>query len=331
MGKKPGFVIVIGASAGGLNALCEVIAQFPKDINASIFVVLHLSRRGIGEFLQHRLQQYTELKCEMASDKREIERSHIYIAPPNLHLLIKEDVMIISDGVHENRWRPSIDVLFRSAAVAYSNRTIGVMLTGLLDDGTAGMIAIKKCGGICIVQDPNEAEYPDMPLSVLNNVQVDYCVPLAQMGFVILDYIHNAQLNGSTVPQDILAESELVEKLITSIDAVSKLGDHSLYACPDCGGGLWEIKENNFRRYRCHIGHLYSEADLLKKQQENIEESLWVALRMLEERKSLLKRISEEEVKKGLAKLSEEHKQRAEDLERHIDTLKKVLFDTKLT
>src|SRR5215218_10032043 len=162
--NKNSSIIVIGTSAGGINALPELFPRLPKDINAAFFIVIHVSKTGLGEFLLHRLQGYTDLTVKLARDNEEIDVGCIYVAPADYHLIVKQDVIVLGQGPAENRWRPSIDVLFRSAAAAYGARTIGVILTGLLNDGTSGMIAVKKCGGICMVQDPNEADFPDMPL-----------------------------------------------------------------------------------------------------------------------------------------------------------------------
>lgn len=183
--KAPKYMIAIGASAGGLNALSELITQLKPDIDAAIAIVMHLSRKAISDYLLHRIQQETTLKCYIAKDGLPVTRGSIYIASPNYHLVIQEGKVILGRGPQENRWRPSIDVLFRSVAAAYNGHTIGIVLTGLLNDGSSGMIAIKRTGGICIVQDPNEAEYPDMPLSVLNAIEVDYCVSLAEMGTLL--------------------------------------------------------------------------------------------------------------------------------------------------
>jgi two-component system chemotaxis response regulator CheB len=220
-------------------------------------------------------------------------------------------------------------VLFRSAAVAYKERVIGIVLTGLLNDGTAGMLAIKHCGGMAIVQDPTEAEYPEMPLAVLDQVAVDHSLPVAQMGFVIHDHIRNAKPELGVVPPEIITEARIAEKVSTNMDDVQRIGAHSLYACPDCGGGLWEINENGFRRYRCHIGHSYSELDLLKKQSESIEASLWIALRIMEERRHLLARIAKVEQEKGLLRLASDHERRAQALQPHIDSLKQLLNATR--
>jgi two-component system chemotaxis response regulator CheB len=269
------------------------------------------------------------LPCHLAKDAQPIVKGNIYIAPPNYHLLVKKNIIGIADGPEENRWRPSIDVLFRSAAAAYGEAVIGVVLTGLLDDGTSGMLAINKCGGTTIVQDPNEAEYPDMPLSVLNNMEVNYCLPLSQMGFVIFDSIKHKELTGIPIPEEIIAESAIAERTATGIDIIRPLADPSVYTCPDCGGGLWEIKQKGFHRYRCNIGHAYSENDLVKKQTEELEATLWIALRMMEERNSLLKKIGRQELSKGLAQLASGHFKKATELEKHIANLKELIFNNK--
>jgi len=287
MRAEPKYVVVVGASAGGLNALSELVSQVKPDTGVALLIVLHLSRKGISDLLVHRLQQSTELHCVVAKDEGKIYENHIYIAPPNFHLLVRDGKTVIGHGPTENRWRPSIDVLFRSAAAHYNGRTIGIILTGLLDDGTSGMLAIKKSGGHCIVQDPNEAEYPDMPLAVLNNMEVDYCVTLGEMG-AALEEIVRTEPEKAEIPADVMREAEIAERVAIGIDVVDKLGDQSVYTCPDCGGSLWKITEGNADRYRCHIGHSYTERDLTVKQAEQVEATLWVAIRMMEERRNLL-------------------------------------------
>ncbi|MEO6814384.1 MAG: chemotaxis protein CheB [Ginsengibacter sp.] len=328
--REPKFIIVVGASAGGMNALIELVSQLKTGMDAAVFIVLHLSRTSVSDFLVHRLQPHTSLKCTIAKDNEEMEKDHVYIAAPNHHLLVKKNRVILGDGPQENRWRPSIDVLFRSAAVAYSTRTIGVVLTGLLDDGTVGMDAIKRSGGSTIVQNPNEAEFPDMPLSVLNTMEVDHCISLSQMGDVIFD-ITQTDPEEMPVPPDIIIESEIAERVVIDYDNVRQLGEKSIYACPDCGGGLWYIENGsaNVNRYRCHIGHSYSEKDLALKQSEMLESTLWIALRIMEERRNLLKKMEEDNNKRGLSRMATGYGAKKDELQVHIDNLKEVLFATK--
>ncbi len=327
----PTYFIVIGASAGGLNALKEIVSQLPPDIDASVFIVLHLSRKGISDYLAHSLQLSTLLPCVVAEDATPIEKGVVYVAPPNFHLLIKAGNCILGRGPEENRWRPSIDVLFRSAAVAYGTRVIGVVLSGMLDDGTAGMNAIRACGGTSIVQDPNEAEYPDMPLAVLNNMQVDHCTSLGEMGNLLTTLTNQKPADPVPVPLELRTESEISERVMVGISSVSKIGEQSIFNCPDCGGGLWRIKDKKSEHYRCHIGHAYSERDLLTKQAEMVESSLWVAVRIMEERKNLIRKIESDVANKGFKRIASDHSDRAEELEGHIEQLKKLIFVTQNT
>ena len=309
--------------------MSELVAQLPEDINVAVFIVLHLSKVGMGNFVIHRLQKYTTYTCKIAVNDEKIKANHIYVAPPDAHLMMKDHHVVIGHGPSENRWRPSIDVLFRSAAVSYGNRVIGIVLTGYLNDGTSGMLAIKEGGGTCIVQDPNEAEYPDMPLNVLETLEVDYCIPLKRISPTIKEILNKVEPRQVTPKLHVLKETEIAEKSIVSIDAVSQVGEKSLYACPDCGGGLWHVTDDKNKRYRCHIGHSYTQKDLLLKQAEGLEATLWIALRMMEERRILLTQISETDSNKGLSKLGLSHHLRAKDLEGHIEKLKALLFEIK--
>ncbi len=349
--KTPKFIIVVGTSAGGMNALIELVAHLKENMDAAFFIVMHLSRTSISDFLVHRLQPHTSLQCEVAKEDMPIEKGHIYVAAPNQHLLVKKDKIILGRGPEENRWRPSIDVLFRSAAAAYSTRVIGVVLTGSLDDGTTGMLAIKRSGGTCMVQDPNEAEYPDMPLSVLDNMEVDYCVSLQQMGETIFD-ITQTNPEEIAAPQDVIMESEIAERVVVDYEHVKQLGVKSIYACPDCGGGLWDIPKQNAHlpagagtdgndpdnyqegksdRYRCHIGHSYSEQDLVVKQGEILESTLWIALRIMEERRTLLKKMEDDTKKRGLSVMATGYREKGADIQFHVDKMKEILYATQNT
>ncbi len=324
--KKPYYIVCIGASAGGLNAVSELVSQLPASLDAAVFVVLHLSKSSIAEILAGRIRQYTQLPCTIARNNATILPGHIYLAPPDSHLLVKQEKIIIGKGPAENRFRPSVDVLFRSAAASYGERTIGIVLTGFLNDGTSGMWAIHESGGHCIVQDPHEAEYPDMPLSVLEIMEVDHVVPIRKMAGIISNIISTEEIKGIVPPVNIIMESNLSEKAATAIANVQTLGEKTIYACPDCGGGLWKVKNGHVHHYRCHIGHSYSENDLAIKQSDHIEQTLWVAVRMMEERKILLTKMGGQNKKKGLDKISNSYLEQAEHLNIHIEKMKELLF-----
>jgi len=242
--------------------------------------------------------------------------------------MVEDDKILVTKGATENRWRPAIDPLFRSAAVTYSNRVIGVILTGYLDDGTTGVKTIKRCGGVCIVQDPEDAEYPEMPKNVLNQIKVDYCVPVEEMGS-ILSSLTSRKITGKTkVPKDILVEAEIAKRVLSDLPSVNTLGEQVPFNCPGCGGVLWQVDKGEALRYRCHTGHAYTVATYLPSKQKKIEETMWVALRMFEERKNLLTTIAKEQG--GLmANLSNE---RIESSEVHIARIRMILqSDDKVT
>jgi two-component system, chemotaxis family, protein-glutamate methylesterase/glutaminase len=322
-------IITIGASAGGFNALAELAARFTPDMNAAVFIVLHLSKKAVGEVLVNFLQKTTKLRCKLAEDNEDIEPGVIYIAKPDYHLLIKETKIRVTQGAHENLWRPSIDVMMRSAAASHGPNAIGIILTGMLDDGVSGMAAIKKSGGICIVQDPNQAEFPDMPLNVLNSVEVDHSAHLADMGYIIKDVLSKKPLENH-VPSEIKNEAEIIEEMEIGIDKVKKIGGKpTVFACPDCGGMLMEITEGKRRRFRCYTGHAFSEEALIEKQNEALEESLWISVRIMEERKNLLKLFAEAEQGKGLLKSAENNLHNIEEIDVHINRLKEVLLRSR--
>ena len=323
---KPLYIVGIGASAGGLNAVSELVSQIPAGINAAVLVVLHLAKTGLGDILAIRLQKHTRLPCKIAEDQEIVKPGQIYLAPANAHLLVKENKLILGHGPTENRFRPSIDVLFRSMAVNYGEQAIGIILTGFLSDGASGMLAIKKSGGHCIVQDPNEAEYPDMPLSVLDSLDVDHSVPLKEMGKIILGISKIKRNKSVSPPATVALESKISEQAATGIEVVSQLGEKSVFACPDCGGGLWNVKDGHDGHYRCHIGHSYSQNDLALKQAEAVENTIWVAVRMMEERKLLLRKLATEHNQKGLVRISNNYKEQSDEMGTHIEKLKALLL-----
>lgn len=203
-------IVVIGTSAGGLDAVKTLISQLQDQFKAPILVVQHISADANGNVLLDALNQLGKLKCEHAVNGTRLQNGHLYLAPSDHHLMIDENERIlVTKGAQENRSRPAIDPLFRSAAVVFATRVIGVLLTGYLDDGTAGMIAIQRGGGTCIVQDPADAEYPDMPQNALNQLEVDYCIPIMAMGGVLYQLLALKTKKRKPIPKDILIETNL--------------------------------------------------------------------------------------------------------------------------
>jgi len=326
---KTGQLIVVGASAGGLNALINLVQQLPENFPAPVLIVQHISADASGDVLLNALNNQGKLKCVHAIHGETIQAGNVYLAPSDHHLLVGKDGHLhVTKGAQENRSRPGIDPLFRSAAVAFGNRVTGIILTGYLDDGTAGLIAIKRCGGICIVQDPKEAEYPDMPKNALNQLKVDYCVPIAEMGGILSKLVVRKLARQKAIPKDIQREAIIAERVLSDLPSVNSLGEQVPFNCPGCGGVLWKIAKGSQLRYRCHTGHSYTAAALLAEQTKKIEETMWTALRMFEERKNLLTTLAKD--KSGAqARLAAE---RAKLSQIHIDRIRTFLLaDDKAT
>jgi len=315
-------VVVIGTSAGGMHALKKLIAQIDKEFPLPILAVQHMSPDTTGNVLIDELNKAGNLNCQHAKNGGSLLPGHLYLAPSDHHLMIDSQLKIlVTKGAHENRSRPAIDPLFRSAAVAFGNGVIGMLLTGYLDDGTAGLQAIKKCGGICVVQDPADADYPDMPKNAINQVDVDYCVPLAKMGGLLYKLIDITIAKRNTIPKDIAIEAKIAERVLSDLTSVNALGEQVPFNCPGCGGVLWKVDKGEALRFRCHTGHAYTAATLLAEQTAKIEETMWVALRMFEERKNLLTTMAKE--KSGITAKSAN--ERAEKSQVHIDRIRLML------
>jgi two-component system, chemotaxis family, protein-glutamate methylesterase/glutaminase len=323
--EEPKFIVVIGTSAGGIRALEELVMQLKPEMDAAFFAVLHLSRKGVGDVLFQRLQQHSVLPCKVAVNDEPIKKGNIYLAPPDHHLLIDKGKVLLGKGAPENRWRPSINNLFRSAAANYNSRVIGIILTGLLDDGTGGMSTIKRSGGIAIVQNPNEADYPDMPLSVLENMDVDYVESLSNMGTLLSEIIADTNPAPFEVPPDVVIESTIDKRVSTAVDDLTQF-QKSDFNCPDCGGGLWVTQEDHPAHFRCHVGHSFTERELMFRQGEVMENTFWAALRLMEERRALLLRLSRRDEERGYSSTAHLHLEKAKDLEQHIGNLKQILF-----
>lgn len=291
-------IITIGASAGGIEVLGRLVAQLREDIPASIFIVLHTATHT--PFLLHEiLGRSTTIPIGIAQDGATFYHGAIYVAPPDCHLLIDRGRMRVTAGPRENGTRPAIDPLFRSAAAAYTSRVIGVVLTGLLDDGTSGLMAIKKCGGIVMVQDPAEAPFKSMPESALAHVPVDFALPVSQMGDVLYQLALQPAGVAPPVPADILAEVKIAEGSMDVTDKKELMRKQSTFNCPECGGALWELSNGDVRRFRCNIGHGFTAQNLLEGEIYQIEQALWAAIRSLEDRARVLDSLARDAREKG--------------------------------
>jgi two-component system chemotaxis response regulator CheB len=286
-------IVVIGASSGGIEALRELVGGLRPDFPAPICVVLHTSPDSPG-LLGKILGEAGVLPSTTAVSGMELEAGHIYVAPSDHHLLIETGGLLrLGRGPKENRFRPAIDPLFRSAAQVYGPAAIGVVLTGNLDDGAAGLKTIKRFGGIAIVQDPHDALYPAMPANALRHLAADYVVPLSDMARVLHEAASSPVGSVRDEADDAINMEVAIAGEDTSVDRrVQHIGDPSIFTCPECHGVLLELKERGILRFRCHTGHAYSADSLLGALNEGIENALWSALRAVEEGQFLLERMA---------------------------------------
>lgn len=263
----PRHIIVIGASAGGVESLTKLVRDLPSDIPAAVFVTIHFPPTGTSA-LARILKRVGLLTPVQATDHIQIEEGHIYVAPPDHHLLVFRDHMRLYRGPRENGNRPAIDPMFRSAALAYGARVIGVVLSGNLDDGTSGLLAIKRRGGIAVVQDPEDAMFSSMPQSAVDHVDVDYVVKLDRLPALLEELAKRPPIAGEIVPSDdARKETENSELDLARIeDAEEHPGVLAPFGCPDCGGTLWELREGNLVRFRCRVGHAWTSEALLASQ-----------------------------------------------------------------
>jgi two-component system, chemotaxis family, protein-glutamate methylesterase/glutaminase len=327
-------VVVIGASAGGLQALIDLVGALSDVLDVPILVVVHTKSEG-ESFLSAILGRRTRIPVLFGEHGAVIAPGRIYIAPPNVHMLISESREIrLNHGPRENGFRPAVDPLFRSAARVYGAATMGVILSGALDDGTYGLKVVKDAGGLAVVQDPNDATFPGMPLSALRYVDVDHVLSAEDIGRLIANPSRSlppAAMEGEDSmagkdepdPQNFAEETD-VEEMERAFGAPSGL------TCPDCGGALWELKNGELVRYRCHVGHQFTTEGLDAEQQDAVESALWSAVRVLEEHAELRHRMAKRAGDAGMSAVSSGFSESASDSQRQAHTIRELLFSRTL-
>jgi two-component system chemotaxis response regulator CheB len=327
--KNP-YVIVIGSSAGGVTALQKLVAGLPATFEAPILVVQHVSADA-KSYLPQILTNVGPLPAGHPKDGQPLLAGNIYLAPPDHHLLIEHGHILVKKGPKENRFRPSIDALFRSAAYSYGPRVIGVILTGMLDDGTSGMWSVQRMGGTTIVQDPIEALYPSMPSSALQYVDVDYVVPLEQIGTLLVELTKKAmkaEPSGSEKERERLKMETVIAAQGSAFEiGALQTGDPSHFSCPDCGGAMVQIKEGGMMRFRCHTGHGFSSGSLLHEVKETIEKKLWQSVRSFEESIMLLDMTANNLAMAGNLSAAQEFRTQAEIATKSASTLRSYIFE----
>lgn len=288
--KDSGKIVVVGSSAGGIESLIALVKSLPRELDASIFIVQHLSP-NYRSTLPEILAVHAPFPVKHPGDGDAIEPRTIYVAPPDHHLLLDSGHVLVKRGPKENRFRPSIDALFRSAAYSYGPRVVGIVLSGALDDGTSGLWSVKRLGGITMVQLPTDAAFDSMPLSALSQVEVDHCLAVRDMG-ALLGSLEAPTHAGTSEVVPVHERAGLETSIAGDGDAFRKgimnAGKLTPFTCPECHGVLVQIDEGGLSRYRCHTGHGYTRAALLAEVVEKIEETYWISMRGLEEAAMLL-------------------------------------------
>ena len=315
-------IVVVGASAGGVEALRRMIAVLPDKFPASMFVVLHLPANAHSALPQI-LERAGPLPVHHATDGEEPMPGVVYVAPPNAHLLLHVERIALLHGPTENGHRPAIDPLFRSAAAAYGPRVIGVILSGALDDGAAGLLAVSRAGGLTMVQSPEEALYSSMPLSALDAVPVDVVGPVEELGERLADLVRHPAPRMHVVRGT--GEDDYTERALEGGGALEMRGRPSRFTCPDCGGSLWESVDEGEAKFRCRVGHSWTAVALLDQQAETLEQALWTALRALAERADLARRMRDQAEVKHRSHAVRLLDLQLKELEEKADVVREVL------
>lgn len=329
-------IVVIGASAGGLEVILDVVRRLPADLPAAVFVVQHIPAYAKSS-ISKVLAAHTELGVKAAEDGESIRAGTIYVARADHHLLVEENRVTMTKGPRENRFRPAVDALFRSAAYAYQDRVIGVVLSGALNDGTSGMWTINHFGGTAIVQDPGEALFGDMPEGVMQYTQVQYVLKAAEIGPLINEMcrkqIIKTNQNGLVAKQRELMEIELaIAKGSNGVDlGLLERGAPSHLTCPECHGALTKFVEGRLVRYRCHTGHAHTAESLLAGIQDNVEKSMWEVMRGMEESQILLCTMADSFDEGGMDGLACRFRHRAQQIQRQAGYVQDAINEADLS
>lgn len=322
-------IVVIGTSAGGLKALSAVLSPLPAGFGAAIFIVQHLAADK-KSYLPKLLGDVTVLPVSSPADGEAFQAGHVYVAAPDHHLLVNEESVRVLRGPQENRFRPSIDALFRSAARAHGSRVIGMVMTGYLDDGTVGLQTIKMRGGITVVQDPTEAEYPSMPKSALRYVVIDHAVRIAQAGTLLIRLVAQPAAGQHSFPTTpaIEIESNIAEQVMNTkefLENVEQIGSRTTYSCPDCSGAIWQIGDEEPLKLRCHVGHSFTGEVFSAEQSHKIESALWSAIRVMEEKVTFSRQLAVRKRAQDLPAEAKAYESEAELLDQEVTKVRDLI------
>lgn len=320
-------IIVIGGSAGATAPLKTVLAALPASSQASIFVVLHIPTRSSG-ILSVVTAAAAKLPVVQAEDGMPYLPGHIYLGVPGRHLLLVNGHLRLGGGPRENLARPAIDALFRSAAFAHGPRVVGVLLSGLLNDGSAGLAAIKRCGGLALVQDPADAIADEMPRSAMRATAVDAAVPAAELGDLLSTMASRPAGVGLPAPPDLQLEVEIAAGERLDTPTLLRIAQPSALTCPSCGGVMSVMHEAPPLRFRCQVGHAMTAEVLAREQEDAVDEAMRVALRVIEERATLVERMAREAASSGRPHIAETYEDRSREYRHFADVLRTAVMAT---
>lgn len=319
-------IIAIGGSAGSGAALRKVMASLPPDLPASLFIATHVPSQSSG-YLADMLDRCGPLPVGEALDGQPIEKSRAYVAVPDRHLLLVDGIIRLGDGPRENMSRPAIDPLFRSAALAYGGRAVGVLLSGLLNDGASGLFAIKACGGTAIVQHPLDAEASQMPLAALETVSPDAVTAAEDLAELLVRTATSKAGKTLPPPEHLALEVEIAAGARLGSHALHAFADPSVLTCPNCQGVLSEVRSEQPLRFRCQTGHAVT-AEVLAARTEEVDEAVRIALRVMEERVSLVTRMAEDARTTGRDAVAELYEARAREYGHYATVLREAAVET---
>lgn len=318
-------LVVIGGSAGAIPPLQQILGGLPADLPAAIVVVLHIPSNSTGIFVTV-ASASTHLPVKHAEDGAEIENGVVYLAPPDWHLLVLDGHFKLGNGPRENLVRPSIDPLFRSAALSAGPRTVGVILSGLLNDGASGLAAIKSCGGIALVQSPSDAIASDMPLAALEASSVDLSDTAEALAGAVDRFVRGEPSAARPGPPGLKLEIEIAAGGPIGTKKLTEYATPIAITCPDCGGVLSEMHDKHPLRFRCQVGHAYSAQSLLSEQEGHVDEAMRVALRIIEERAELVERMGRDAGRVGRQGMADMYQGRAAEYRGYADSLREAVL-----
>jgi two-component system chemotaxis response regulator CheB len=323
-------IIVMGASAGGIETLKVVLGGIPPDVPACILAVVHIPPSG-GRALQRILSRASQLEVLAARHGEPLKHGRVYVGIGDHHLLVGDGVVQVTSGPRENGHRPAADPLFRSAAAYYGTRVIGVVLSGTLSDGTAGLLTVRRRGGLVVVQDPADAMYDGMPSSALEYAGADYVVASADMGRLLSRLaLEDVDPSQEAADDRLRKEVQIMESGDGGLDE-HQPGTPSPWPCPDCNGVLWAIEEGPVLRFRCRVGHAWAAESLLERQDEGVEAALWMALRALEDRADLSRTLAQAAQNDGRPLSAERFRSDLERMTESIGVLHRLLGTASAT